>query len=121
MAIRVGGQDHAAPFASFLQPRLRDIHRRTTGVASVRGRRAKSSFNDTDAKRPTLAQRSSEARTTVGAIVGEYDNADEGWRNRPPQLIALLGERPESGLQALFFISDGYGDNEAEPDAPDKT
>ena len=41
LAIRVGGQDHAAPFAFFLQPRLRDIHRRTTGVASVRGRRGK--------------------------------------------------------------------------------
>ena len=27
---------------------------------------------------------SSEARTLIGAIVGEYDNADQRWRNRPP-------------------------------------
>ena len=39
LAIRVGGQDHAAPLASFLKPSLGDIHRRTTSVASVRSRR----------------------------------------------------------------------------------
>jgi hypothetical protein len=39
LAVRIGGQDHAAALAAFLKPGLGDIHRRTTGVARVRRRR----------------------------------------------------------------------------------
>jgi hypothetical protein len=49
----------------------------------------------------------------IGAVIGEYDNIDQGWRNRSPRLVALLGEGAQAGRQALFFISDRYGDNEA--------
>jgi len=84
LAIGVGCQDHAVPLASFDKPRLGKIHRRATSVASVRGRRRQSRFNDAEVERQTLAEPSSEARTLISAIVGEYDNADQRWRNRLP-------------------------------------
>ena len=70
--------------ASFHKPSLGNVHRRATGGASVRGRRRQSSFNDADVERQAFAKLSSEARTLIGAIVGEYDNADQRWRNRLP-------------------------------------
>jgi hypothetical protein len=35
-------------------------------------------------------------------------------------LVALLSKGAQAGRQALFFISDGYGDNEAWSDGQDK-
>ena len=77
----------------------------------MRGRRRQSSFDDADVERQTCAELSGEARTPIGAIVGEYDNANQRRRNRLPQPVALLSKSAQAGRQALFFIPDGYGDN----------
>ena len=84
LAVGVGGQDHAGPFSTFHKPGLGKVHRRAAGGASVRGLRRKSSFDDTDVKRPALSQSSNDARALIGAIVGEYDDADQPWRTGAP-------------------------------------
>jgi hypothetical protein len=113
LAVGVGGQDDAVLLACFHQPILGKIHRRATGGAGVCGGRRQSSFDDADVKRQTCAELSGEARTPIGAIVGEYDNANERRRNCPPQPVALPGKSAQAGRQALFLIPDGYGDNES--------
>jgi hypothetical protein len=70
------------------------------------------SFDDADVERQTSAELSCEARTPIAAIVGEHDNANERRRNRIPQPVALPGKSTQAGRQALFFIPDGYGDDE---------
>ena len=112
LAVGVGGQDHAVAFARFHKPRLGKVHHRATGVARVCGGRRQSIFDDADVERQTCAELSGEARTAIGAIVGEYDNANKRRRNRVPQPVALPGKSAQAGRQSLFFIPDGYGDNE---------
>jgi hypothetical protein len=116
LAIGVGGQDHAIPLASFHQPSLGNVHRRATSVASVCGRWRRSHFSDADLKRQTAAQLSCEARTLIGAIVGEHDNADQRWRNRSPQPVELLTKSAQASWKALFFIFDRDSDHEARSD-----
>jgi hypothetical protein len=106
------GQDHAVAFARFHKPRLGKVHHRATGGAGVCGGRRQSIFDDADVERQTCAELSGEARTAIGAIVGEHDNANERRRNRIPQPVALAGKSTQAGRQALFFIPDGYGDDE---------
>jgi hypothetical protein len=86
----------------------------------VRGRRRQSSFNDADVERQTSAELSSKARTLIGAIVGEDGNTYKRRRNWAPETVALLGKGAQTCRQALFFISDWYGDNEAWSDGQDK-
>ena len=50
----------------------------------VRGFAVKFYTDEGNFERPTLAKPSSEARTLIGAIVGEYDNADQRRRNPLP-------------------------------------
>ena len=85
----------------------------------MRGRRRQSSFDNADVERQTSAKLSSEARAPIGAIVGEYDNADQRRRNRSPEPVALLSKSAQASRQALFFILDRYGDNEARSDGRD--
>jgi hypothetical protein len=78
----------------------------------VRDRRRQSSFDNADVERQTSAEFPGEACTPIAAIVGEYDNANERRRNRLAQPVALPGKGAQRGWKALFFIPDGYGDNE---------
>jgi hypothetical protein len=121
LAVGVGGQDHAILVSSFDQPSLGNVHSLAPRIASVRGPRRQSRFNDADIERQTAGKLSGEASTLVLAIVGEYDNADERWRNRPPRPIALVRKGAQAGRQAFFFISDRYGDNETGSDRGDET
>jgi hypothetical protein len=112
LAVRVGGQDDAVLLACFHQPSLRKIHRRATGAASVCGGGRQSSFDDANVERQTRAELSGDARTPIGAIVDEYDNADERRLNGLPRPVALPRESAQASRQALFFILDRYGDDE---------
>jgi hypothetical protein len=76
LAVGVGGQDHATCIAYFHKPSLGNVHSRAPRIAGVRGRRRQSRFNDSDVKRQISGKLSSEARTLISAIVGEYDDAD---------------------------------------------
>jgi hypothetical protein len=116
LAVGVGGQDHAGPFFAFHKPGLGKVHRHAAGGASVRGLRRKSSFDDTDVKRLALSQSSNDARALIGAIVGEYDDADQPWRNRAPQPVALLSKGAQASRKPLLFIADGNGHYKARPD-----
>jgi hypothetical protein len=77
LAVGVGGQDNAIPPACFHQPSVGKIHRRSTGGAGVCGGRRQSSFDNADVKRQNCLELFGEARTPIGAIVGESDNANE--------------------------------------------
>jgi hypothetical protein len=79
----------------------------------VRDRRRQSSFDDADVQRQTSTEPSGEARAPIGAIVGEYDNADQRRRNRSPRPVALSRESAQAGREALLFVFDGYCDNKA--------
>ena len=116
LAVGVGGQDHAGPFSAFHKPGLGKVHRRAAGGASVRGLRRKSSFDDTDGKRPAFRQSSNDARALIGAIVGEYDDADQPWRNWAPQPVALLSKGAQASRKPLLFIAEGNGHDKARPD-----
>jgi hypothetical protein len=75
----------------------------------VRGRRRQSSFKDADVERQTSAELSSEARTLIGAIVGEDGNTYKSRRNWAPETVALLGKGAQASGQALLLIPDWYG------------
>jgi hypothetical protein len=71
LAVGVGGQDDAVLLACFHQPSLSKVHHRATGRAGVRDRGRQSSFDNADVERQTCAELSGEARTPIGAIIGE--------------------------------------------------
>ena len=76
LTIGVRCQDHAVALACFDKPRFGEIHCRAAGGAGVRDRGGQSRFDDPDVQRQLTAQISGEARTPIGAIVGEEDNTD---------------------------------------------
>jgi hypothetical protein len=119
-AVGVGRQNHAILVSLFHKPSLGKVHRRAARRASVGSLGRKSGFHDADVKRPALRQRSSDARALIGAIVGEYDDADQPWRNRPPQPVALLSQGAQASRKPLFFIPNGNGDYKAWPNAWDE-
>ena len=82
----------------------------------MRGFGRKPSFNDADVKRQTSAKLSSEARALIGAIVREYDDADQPRRNRAPQPVALMSQGAQASRKPLLFIADGNGHYKARPD-----
>jgi hypothetical protein len=112
-AVSVRGQDHAIPVAFFHQPSLGQIHRRPTRGASMCGRRRQSRFNDAEIERQTCANPSREARTLIGAIVGEHNHADQLWRNWPPETVVLPRESTQTVEQASLFVFGGDSDDKA--------
>ena len=116
LAVGVGRQDHAILVSAFHKPSLGKVHRRAAGGASMRGFGRKPSFNDADVKRPAFRQSSGDARALIGAIVREYDDADQPRRNRAPQPVALMSKGAQASRKPLLFIADGNGHYKARPD-----
>ncbi len=120
LAVGIGSQDHAVPFASFGEPSLGHVHRRATSRASVRDCWRQSRFNHADGEREAPPKPSGEVGALIGAIVGEDGDADEGWRNQRPRAVALPRKGAQAGRQALLFVFYGYGDNKAGSDRRDR-
>ena len=114
LAVGIGSQDHAVPFASFGEPSLGHVHRRATSRASVRDCWRQSRFNHADGEREAPPKPSGEVGALIGAIVGEDGDADEGWRNQRPRAVALprrarkqAGKRSSSSFTGMATTKPG--------------